>query len=247
MSSIAIIPARFASSRFPGKPLANIADKSMIQRVYEQVRKVDAIEEVIVATDDERIFTHVEKFGGKVLMTSTEHQSGTDRCAEVALQFPHTDVVLNIQGDEPFIQPEQIRELLNCFEKPTTQIATLIKEIKEESELLNFSIPKVVINKQLEALYFSRHSIPFQRSHPQNEWMEHHTYFKHIGIYGYRRHTLLALTKLKPSSLELTEALEQLRWLENGFRIQTAITEFQSYGIDHLEDIEHVLKKVNNK
>lgn len=245
MTRIAVIPARFASTRFPGKPLVNIAGTSMIQRVYEQVSLVHSLTHVIVATDDERIEAHVKQFGGRVMMTSPEHQSGTDRCAEVAAHFPDADIVLNIQGDEPFINPLQIEELMDCFNTPETQIATLIRKIESEEELFNENTPKVVVNNRLQALYFSRQTIPFQRNVAKEEWLQKQVYYKHIGIYGFRAKTLLDITQLPSASLEHAEALEQLRWLQNGYEIQTSITQYQSFGIDLQEDIEKVLSKIN--
>lgn len=245
MTRIAVIPARFASTRFPGKPLVNIAGTSMIQRVYEQVSLVHSLTHVIVATDDERIEAHVKQFGGRVMMTSPEHQSGTDRCAEVAAHFPDADIVLNIQGDEPFINPLQIEELVDCFNTPETQIATLIRKIESEEELFNENTPKVVVNNRLQALYFSRQTIPFQRNVAKEEWLQKQVYYKHIGIYGFRAKTLLDITQLPSASLEHAEALEQLRWLQNGYEIQTSVTQYQSFGIDLQEDIEKVLSKIN--
>lgn len=245
MTRIAVIPARFASTRFPGKPLVNIAGTSMIQRVYEQVSLVHSLTHVIVATDDERIEAHVKQFGGRVMMTSPEHQSGTDRCAEVAAHFPDADIVLNIQGDEPFINPLQIEELMDCFNTPETQIATLIRKIESEEELFNENTPKVVVNNRFQALYFSRQTIPFQRNVAKEEWLQKQVYYKHIGIYGFRAKTLLDITQLPSASLEHAEALEQLRWLQNGYEIQTSVTQYQSFGIDLQEDIEKVLSKIN--
>lgn len=243
MKILAVIPARFASTRFPGKPLAEIAGKTMVQRVYEQVKKARTLSDVIVATDDQRIQDHVNSFGGKVIMTAENHQSGTDRCAEVAQQFPDIDIIINIQGDEPFINPLQIEELIKCFEKEETQIATLIRPITTVEELFNSSTPKVVVDKNHKALYFSRNTIPYQQKIEKDDWLKHHQYYKHIGIYGYRATTLKEITQLSPSSLETSESLEQLRWLENGYSIQTTITHYQSFGIDHKEDIDKALKQ----
>lgn len=246
MNVIAIIPARYASTRFPGKPLAVIDGISMIQRVYDQVCKVPAISKVIVATDDTRIEKHVKHFGGTVIMTSPHHQSGTDRCAEVIEHFQDAEIILNIQGDEPFIHPLQIQELIDCFKSEQTEIATLIRKITNNEELFNENTPKVVITKNKKALYFSRQTLPFIRNSKREEWINHQSFYKHIGIYGFQRSTLLKITQLQFSSLEKSESLEQLRWLENGYTIQTAITEYQSYGIDLKEDIELVLKKVKH-
>ncbi|MDP9080532.1 MAG: 3-deoxy-manno-octulosonate cytidylyltransferase [Bacteroidota bacterium] len=238
MTILGIIPARFASSRFPGKPLADIAGKSMIQRVYEQAKKCIHLTEVIVATDDTRIYDHVLHFGGVAIMTSSDHQSGTDRCAEVALQHPQYNVVINIQGDEPYIDPEQISKLAACFNNPDTQLATLVKKVLTEQELFNVNSPKVVVNKLSEAVYFSRSPLPHLRGQEQQNWLSHFTYFKHIGIYGYRADILQEVTKLPVSSLEKAESLEQLRWIENGYRIKVAETELETHAIDTPEDLE---------
>lgn len=238
MQILGIIPARYASSRFPGKPLVNIAGKSMIQRVYEQAKKCPHLHEVIVATDDHRIFEHVKAFGGEVVMTANTHQSGTDRCAEVALAYTHYDVIINIQGDEPYIDPEQISKLAQCFNSPDAQIATLIKHIKTEQELHNPNSPKVVINRQDEAVYFSRSALPHIRGEEPQNWLEFYAYFKHIGIYGYRADVLQQITKLPISPLEKAESLEQLRWIENGYRIKVAETDLETYAIDTPEDLE---------
>lgn len=245
MNIIAIIPARYASTRFPGKPLAIIDGLSMIERVYNQVSKVSSINKVIVATDDIRIEKHVKEFGGNVQLTSSSHQSGTDRCAEVVEHYQEAEIILNIQGDEPFIHPKQIEELIDCFKNDETQLATLIKKIHTSEELFNVNIPKVVVTKDYKALYFSRQTIPFSRNTVQEEWINSQNYYKHIGIYGYKRNTLVEISQLLPSSLEKSESLEQLRWLENGFIIQTALTDYQSYGIDLKKDIDEVLNKLN--
>lgn len=243
MEFIGIIPARFQSTRFPGKPLAILDNKPIIQWVYENAKK--ALTEVYVATDDERIFKAVESFGGKAVYTSPNHQSGTDRCAEAAqkvaekIQF---DVIINIQGDEPFIRAEQIEGLKDCFNSPETEIATLIKPITNAAEITNINRPKVVINKNQEALYFSRSPIPFVRDCPTEEWINRNTFFAHIGMYAYRFDILLNLTQLPIGILEKAESLEQLRWLENGFRIKTAQTTFENIGIDTPEDLENAKK-----
>ncbi len=241
MEILGIIPARYASTRFPGKPLTDIHGKSMIRRVYEQALQA-GLAEVVVATDDDRIREHVEGFGGNVVMTAEHHQSGTDRCFEAykALDKPY-EYIINIQGDEPFIKPEQINLVAACFENPQTQLATLIKKIETAEELFNVNAPKVVINHAKEALYFSRQPIPYCRNIPNDIWHKQHTYFKHIGIYGYRADILEQITQLPPSALELAESLEQLRWLENGFRIATALTTYETIGIDTPEDLQKVL------
>jgi len=243
MKFIGIIPARYASTRFPGKPLAYINGKSMIQRVYEQVKI--ALDDVVVATDDCRIEEAVKAFGGKVVMTSSEHQSGTDRIAEAiekieAKTGDKYQVIINIQGDEPFIQPEQIKALMNCFNSPSTQIATLIKAIENPDEIFDMNKVKVVVNKNQRAMYFSRSPIPFLRGTDEKDWINKHTYYKHIGMYAYRRDTLNEITKLPQSSLEIAESLEQLRWLENEYVIKTDITKHESIGIDTPEDLERV-------
>lgn len=236
MKSLGIIPARYASTRFPGKPLIDIGGKTMIRRVYEQSLQ-SRLDKIVVATDDERIAEEVGRFGGEVILTAATHQSGTDRCAEVAEQFPDFDIVVNIQGDEPFIAPEQINLVRDCFNHETVELATLIKKIEHNDELFNINIPKVVINEQQEALYFSRHPIPFLRNQEKENWLTAHSFYKHIGIYGYRRIILLALTRLRPSSLETAESLEQLRWLENGYRIRTQVTTLETLAIDTPDDL----------
>ena len=238
MNILGIIPARYASSRFPGKPLVDIAGKSMIQRVYEQAAKCVDLTDVMVATDDDRIFNHVAQFGGKAVMTGDHHQSGTDRCAEVAAIHTDYDVIINIQGDEPYIEPEQISKLAACFAAPDVQIATLIKRIKSEQELHNPNSPKVVVNKLNEAIYFSRSALPHIRGEQPENWLEFYTYYKHIGIYAYRADVLQQITKLEVSALEKAEALEQLRWIENGYRIKVAETEFETYAVDTPADLE---------
>ncbi|MDF2518601.1 MAG: 3-deoxy-D-manno-octulosonate cytidylyltransferase [Sphingobacterium sp.] len=247
MKFLGIIPARYASSRFPGKPLIDIEGKTMIRRVYEQVKKSKKLTEVIVATDDERIAAEVLSFGGNVLMTSDAHQSGTDRCAEVIANNREYDVVINIQGDEPFINPEQIDLLASCFENPRTKIATLVKEILTAEELFNQNIPKVVRNTSGEAIYFSRQTIPFLRGVDQAQWLTKQTFYKHIGIYAYQAETLRSLTKLPLSRLEEAEALEQLRWIENGYAIQTAVTTHETVAVDTKEDLDKILKLFFNK
>lgn len=242
MKVIGIIPARYASSRFPGKPLVDIGGKSMIQRVYEQVKNTSCLHEVIVATDDDRIAEHVKSFAGNVIMTASSHQSGTDRCAEVIAKVSGFDIVINIQGDEPFINPLQIELLASCFDKEETQIATLVKKIHTEDELFNVNIPKVVRNIAGQAIYFSRQTIPYLRGIEQKNWLSKHSYFKHIGIYGYRTDVLKELTHLPISILEETEALEQLRWIEHGYTIQTAETEHETIAVDTQEDLERIIQ-----
>ncbi len=242
MEILGIIPARYASTRFPGKPLVSIQGKTMIQRVYEQASKA-RLNKVLVATDDERIMAEVRRFGGEAVLTASHHQSGTDRCFEAYTGFnvPH-DCIINIQGDEPFIQPEQINLLVTCFENPATQLATLVKPIESAAELFNPNSPKVVLNQHQEAIYFSRQPIPYLRGVEESSWHEKHLYYKHIGIYGYRTDILEQITQLPPSALEKAESLEQLRWLENGYKIATAVTYLETFGIDTPEDLNKVLQ-----
>lgn len=244
MRILGIIPARFASTRFPGKPLADIAGKSMIQRVYEQAQKASSLDEVLVATDDERILIHVNGFGGRGILSSENHQSGTDRCAEVAGKLPGFDVIINIQGDEPFIDPRQINLLCTCFAEPETELATLVKKIGSKEELYNPNIPKVIFNKRSEAIYFSRTAIPYLRGKDPLSWLDEHTYYKHIGIYGYRVPVLKNLSELPLSSLEKAESLEQLRWIENGYSIRVAVTDLETVSVDTPEDLENLLKNI---
>jgi 3-deoxy-manno-octulosonate cytidylyltransferase (CMP-KDO synthetase) len=240
MKILGIIPARYASTRFPAKALVDINGKSMIQRVVEQARQATSLNHVVVATDDERIRAHVADFGGDVVMTSVHHQSGTDRCQEAVLQLGmQADYVVNIQGDEPFIQPRQI-DLLTSVLDGATELATLVKIITDPDTLLNPNSPKVVLSAAGDALYFSRHPIPYLRGKSADAWLDNHTYYKHIGLYAYRTDVLDRITQLPPSSLEQAESLEQLRWLENGYRIRTVITDLDSYGIDTPADLEKV-------
>ena len=245
MKFIGIIPARYASTRFPGKPLVDINGKSMIQHVYEQASKV--LEHVVVATDDKRIKNEIESFGGNVVLTSTKHRSGTDRCLEAynkykILKQESFDVVINIQGDEPFIHPEQIKLLQQCFNDPETQIATLIKEIENNEDIFNPNKPKVVLNKSGFAIYFSRSAIPNIRNKDHSVWQKEHTFYKHIGIYAYLVEVLEIITQIPSSNLEIAESLEQLRWIENGYNIKTAITTHESISVDTPEDLANILK-----
>lgn len=240
MKFIGIIPARYASTRFPAKPLAMLGGKPVIQRVYEQVACV--LDDVCVATDDERIEKAVEAFGGKVVMTSVNHKSGTDRCYEAYCKAGKGyDVVVNIQGDEPFIQRSQLEAVKACFDDEATQIATLVKPFRPEDgfdALENVNSPKVVVNRQMQALYFSRSIIPFQRSRDRKEWLANHVYYKHIGLYAYRASVLKEITALPQSPLELAESLEQLRWLENGYTVKVGISDVETIGIDTPQDLE---------
>lgn len=240
MNFLGIIPARYASTRFPGKPLAMLGGKTIIERVYRRVS--DILDDTCVATDDERIFKAVEAFGGKAVMTSPNHKSGTDRCYEALIkQHNHYDVVINIQGDEPFIQKSQIETVKHCFDDPTTQIATLVKPFTADTpfELLeNVNSPKVVVDNNMNAMYFSRSIIPFQRNAGKETWLKNHTYYKHIGLYAYRSEVLQQITSLPLSSLEKAESLEQLRWLQNGYRIKVGITDIETIGIDTPLDLQ---------
>lgn len=239
---IAIIPARFASTRFPGKPLVDLGGKPMIQRTYERVLAVDGWQRVVIATDDLQIKVVAEAFGAEVIMTRADHVSGTDRCAEVLSKLgADFDYVVNIQGDEPFIEPAQLQELAIGF-KTNAPILTLIKQISEVDTLFSVNTPKVVINQKGEALYFSRQTIPHLRGIPEQDWLSNHRFFKHIGLYAYRADVLIELSHLKPSRLEMAESLEQLRWLENGYTIQTIETQFETMGIDTPEDLEKIKK-----
>jgi len=246
---LGIIPARFASTRFPGKPLVVIDEKTMIQRVYEQAKKSAALNDVVVATDNEVIAESVRKFGGKVMLTAPEHENGTSRCAEVLTRLEKEnpalkiDVVINIQGDEPYINPAQIDSLASLFYENKTEIGTLIKEIKRNEELFNPNVVKTIINSEGKALYFSRHPIPFLRDFPENKWLNNAMFYKHIGIYGYKNDVLKRIVKLPPGKLEKAEKLEQLRWLENNFSIYTNTTDFEGVAIDTPEDL---LKLTNN-
>lgn len=239
MKFLAIIPARYASTRFPGKPLALLGGKPVIRRVYEQVAGV--LDDVLVATDDERIFDAVRAFGGRVVMTSPDHRSGTDRCREAyEKQGGQFDIVVNVQGDEPFIRPEQLELLKSCFDDPDTDIATLVKPFTPADGLAaleNPNSPKVVLDSRKRAIYFSRSVIPYLRGVEREAWLAHHTFYKHIGLYAFRTEALLAVTALPPSPLEKAESLEQLRWLENGCRIGVGITDAETVGIDTPEDL----------
>ena len=241
MLFIGVIPARYASTRFPGKPLAVLGGKTVIQRVYEQVAGILG-ERTYVATDDERIFRAVEAFGGKAVMTSPNHKSGTDRIEEAVMKIGgDSDVVINIQGDEPFIQRSQIEEIIRCFDDPETQIATLGKPFDRDQEyaaLENPNSPKVVVDNKGYAMYFSRSIIPYIRGKEKAMWMDSFPFVKHLGIYAYRREVLHEITQLPQSSLEIAESLEQLRWLQNGYRIKVGLTDVETVGIDTPEDLK---------
>jgi len=241
MKFIGVIPARYASTRFPGKPLAVLGGKTVIQRVYEQVADV-LCDNAFVATDDERIFNAVEAFGGKAVMTSANHKSGTDRIEEAVQKIGgNCDVVINIQGDEPFIQRSQLEEIIGCFKDPQTQIATLGKPFDKAqgfAAVENPNSPKIVIDNRGYAMYFSRSIIPFIRGKEKDVWMDNFTFVKHLGIYAYRKEVLHEITQLPQSSLELAESLEQLRWLQNGYRIKVGFTNVETVGIDTPEDLQ---------
>ncbi|WP_373828645.1 3-deoxy-manno-octulosonate cytidylyltransferase [Bacteroides heparinolyticus] len=240
MKFLGIIPARYASTRFPAKPLAMLGGKTVIQRVYEQVAGI--LDDAYVATDDERIENTVKAFGGKVVMTSVRHKSGTDRCYEAYTRIGgNYDVIVNIQGDEPFIQASQLQAIKACFDTPSTQIATLVKPFTADNDfeaLEDVNSPKVVLDRNMKALYFSRSIIPYQRNADKKDWLKNHVYYKHIGLYAYRAEVLKEITSLPQSSLELAESLEQLRWLENGYSIKAGITEVETIGIDTPQDLE---------
>jgi len=235
---LAVIPARYASTRFPGKPLVEIQGKTMIQRVWEQVIQSQRVDVAVIATDDDRIAAHVEAFGGLVVRTRADHPSGTDRCAEVAGLFPAADFILNIQGDEPFVQPQQIDLLANTLcSDPAFSIATLAKRLEDAEALFNPNVVKAAFAENGRAIYFSRHPIPFLRGQLLADWVSVHPYFKHIGLYGFRRETLLHIAGLAPTPLERAESLEQLRWLEHGLPIRVGQTDWETIGIDTPEDL----------
>lgn len=245
MKVLGVIPARYDSSRFPGKPLVDIAGQSMIMRVYHQALKCEDFEDVIVATDDDRIYAHCEDQKAKVVMTSKDHPSGTDRCMEAMNKAGgNFDFLVNIQGDEPFVHPEQLSELINALNKDV-QLASLAKKIDEPEKLGDPNAVKVIIDKNSEAIYFSRNPIPYNRDEKElNNWLKKHDYFKHIGVYAYRTDILKEVTRLERSPLEIAESLEQLRWLENGYRIKMAITDKESPNVDSPEDLKKILSQL---
>lgn len=248
MNFIAIIPARYASSRFPGKPLALLGNKPVIQHVYEQVSKI--FQDTYVATDDQRIFDAVLAFGGKAIMTRSDHKSGTDRIDEAISKLQgEWDVVLNIQGDEPFIQLSQLKTLCHCFDDADTEIATLGKPFTDMKSVENPNSPKIVVDNRSYALYFSRSIIPFGHGEEQDKWIQHYPYLKHIGVYAYKTNILKEIARLPQSSLEKAESLEQLRWLQNGYRIKVGLTDVETVGIDTPDDLkkaEIFLKRKEN-
>lgn len=244
MKILGLIPSRYGSSRFPGKPLANIMGKSMIRRVYEQACKASSLQKVIIATDDLRILDHVKEWGGNVMMTSTHHASGTDRCQEVlSAQQEDFDIVVNIQGDEPFIDPTQIEKVTECFINQETQISSLAKKITQKEELFSPNCVKVVIGEDDHALYFSRAVIPYLRGIEEEDYLKKGLFYKHLGIYAYRASVLNDLCKLPQSILEKAESLEQLRWLSAGYKISMGVTEIEGLSVDTPED----LLKLTNK
>jgi len=248
MEILAVIPARYNSSRFPGKPLADIGGKTMIERVYTQVQKATGVSEIVVATDDERIVAAVRSFGGKYVMTSPNHPSGTDRCAEVLNTLPGSfDAVINVQGDEPFIRPEQVDQIAGLLRKHNTEIATLGRKIQVKEDIFDPSKVKVVFDSNRKALYFSRSPIPYDRQHPQEDWLQHTEYFLHVGIYGYTADVLRDITGLQVSNLEKTESLEQLRWLQNGYSIHLDITPHESFGVDTPADLDRLVKQLKGQ
>jgi 3-deoxy-manno-octulosonate cytidylyltransferase (CMP-KDO synthetase) len=245
--TVGIIPARYASTRFPGKPLIDIEGKTMLQRVYEQAAKSKTLAKVVVATDDERIFKHVKDFGGEVLMTALHHPSGTDRCLDALQQLSEPyQYVINIQGDEPFIEPEQIDELAAVLTDGTTELATQMIAIESHDMLFDKGEVKIVLNTNDEALYFSRMVIPFIKGVDEKEWHMHHRYYRHVGMYAYRADILQQIAALPVSALEKAESLEQLRWLENGFRIKCVVTKYESHCIDEPGDVVKVLQLIRN-
>ncbi len=246
MNILAIIPARYASTRFPGKPLVMINGKTMIRNVYERVSEI--IDDVIIATDDYRIENEIKSFNGNYVMTSEHHQSGTDRCAEaLTLYEKQTNkefyAVINVQGDEPFVAAEHLNKIIELIKNPEFQIATLVKKINANEDVFNPDKPKVIIDKSDNAIYFSRSPIPYIRDVKKEDWHEENTFFKHIGIYAYKSNVLNEITKLEQSKLELAESLEQNRWIENDYKIAVNYTDVESVSIDTKEDLEKVLKK----
>ncbi len=253
MKIIAIIPARYASSRFPAKVLADINGKTMIERVFNQAKKAAKLNDVFIATDNQLVFDKVKEFTQNVLMTDSSHISGTDRIAEAALLLEKNkvefDFIINIQGDEPFIQPKQIDSLAEILiENNAVQLATLVSQIKDSETLFDTNVVKAIFDVNHKAIYFSRNPIPFVRNEDKNQkdaWLSAHTFYRHIGMYAYQKEVLQQITKLQPSKLELAESLEQLRWIENNFSIQIAITPFESIGIDTPEDLKKAISSKN--
>jgi 3-deoxy-manno-octulosonate cytidylyltransferase (CMP-KDO synthetase) len=244
---LGVIPARYDSSRFPGKPLTDIGGKSMIQRVYEQAAAGGILDHIVIATDDVRIYDHAKGFGAEALFTRAEHLSGTDRCAEVAALLPEYAICINIQGDEPFLDPVQIERVTRPLLEGRAQISTLAIPIQDQESLFNPNVVKVVFNKNGHALYFSRSPIPFLRGVTAAEWAGKEAHFRHLGLYGFQRETLLEVAGLPPSILERSESLEQLRWLENGYSIFIAITDKDTIGVDTPEDAQKANEWLRSK
>jgi 3-deoxy-manno-octulosonate cytidylyltransferase (CMP-KDO synthetase) len=240
MKILGIIPARYASTRLEGKPLKDIEGKTMIRRVYEQAQK--ALENVVVATDDDRIFKEVQSFGGEVIMTSSNHSTGTNRCLEALEKYTlkNVDVVINIQGDEPLLDPIQIQNIAACFEDKSVQLASLAMPVNPAEKLIENQGCFVIMDKNMNALYFSRSVIPFLRDLPKDEWAQHHTYYKHLGMYAYTPEALKTFASLEQTSLEMAESLEQNRWLQNGYKLRMGITEINTLAVDTAEDLEKV-------
>ena len=247
MKVIGIIPSRYASTRFPSKPLAMIKGKTMIQRVWEQAWK-SKLDAVVVATDDMRIADEVLKFGGQYVLTDPNHRSGTDRCREALYMLEgQYDAVVNIQGDEPFIDPAQINQVIELIGRDDTQLASLAKRIEDEDELFSPNVVKVVMDKQGNALYFSRNPIPFMRNLDRDKWLQKGEFYKHIGLYAYKTETLCQIAEMQSTALEMAESLEQLRWLENGLRIRMGVTQLESLSIDTQEDYEKAVQFAQNQ
>ncbi len=248
MKILGIIPSRYNSSRFPGKPLAEIMGKTMVQRVYEQASKSEKLDKVIIATDDKSIFEHVQDFGAEAIMTSPKHENGTSRCWEAYEKYGKKfDFIINIQGDEPFLKPKQINLLADALTSKEAEITTLVKKIEAENELFDPGTVKVVFDVNHKAIYFSRSTIPFLRDTLQSQWLDSYDFFKHLGIYGYRADVLEKIQSLKTSPLEKAESLEQLKWLENGYKIIVTETDLDSHGIDTPEDLEHAIRDLELK
>ncbi len=247
MRVLGIIPSRYESFRFPGKPLIDIAGKSMIQRVYEGAAKSSLITEIVVATDDQRIADEVKRFGGKQMLTSTDHESGTERCGEVIQSMTDYDVILNIQGDEPLIESEQLNQLIEVFNNSEVNIGTIVKTISRLEDIRNPNRIKVVLDEHENGIYFSRSPIPNLANIPHEEWLNHSTFYKHIGIYAWRTSTLKELLNLEPTELEKQESLEQLRWIYHGYKIRTVVTEIETPNIDVPQDLDKVLEELARK
>lgn len=247
MKVVGIIPSRYASTRFPSKPLSMIKGKTMIQRVWEQAWK-SKLDAVVVATDDMRIADEVLKFGGQYVLTDPNHRSGTDRCREALYMLEDQyDAVVNIQGDEPFIDPAQINQVIELIGRDDTQLASLAKRIEDEDELFSPNVVKVVMDKQGNALYFSRNPIPFMRNLDHDKWLQKGEFYKHIGLYAYKTGTLCQIAEMQSTTLEMAESLEQLRWLENGLKIRMGITQLESISIDTQADLEKALQFAQNQ